>query len=466
MAYDTILARSFSSHDQKKLGCGAFVGCLIIALSLCTVFKPYLDPLPICQKIKHLRLPIMVAQKPYNFSANLSMVCSGVPTKETKQICNTSEPRSDVCETTGDVRIHGISSTIFVAPTSPTTHPGTHRSWIIRPYARKGDRTAMEGVKQFTVKKVTSSQELNLLLPHCTHKHTVPGIVFSTSGYVGNHFHDFTDVVVPLFLTSRQFAGEVKFLVANKQSWWITKYQAVLHKLSNYEIIDIDRESGVHCFPSIIIGLKRHKEFTIEPPYSMKDFRKFLRETYSLKREKVMELRDGEGKRRPRLLIIARRRTRTFVNPEEIIEMATSLGFEAVVIEAGPDLGRFAGIVNSCDVMMGVHGAGLTNIVFLPENAIFIQIVPLGGMEWLARTAFGEPAVEMNLKYLEYKIGDEESSLRREYPPDHQILRNPNSISKKGWLAFRSVYLDKQNVKLDVSRFRATLLEALKLLHQ
>lgn len=45
--YDSILARSFSRHEQKKLGCGAFFGCFIIALCICTIFKPYLGPLPV-----------------------------------------------------------------------------------------------------------------------------------------------------------------------------------------------------------------------------------------------------------------------------------------------------------------------------------------------------------------------------------------------------------------------------------
>lgn len=41
---------AFSSHDKKRLGyCGGFYGCLIIALGICTVFKPYLDPLPVCK---------------------------------------------------------------------------------------------------------------------------------------------------------------------------------------------------------------------------------------------------------------------------------------------------------------------------------------------------------------------------------------------------------------------------------
>jgi hypothetical protein len=40
------------------------------------------------------------------------------------------------------------------------------------------------------------------------------------------------------------------------------------------------------------------------------------------------------------------------------------------------DMPNFARLVNSADVMMGVHGAGLTNMVFLPSRAVLVQVVP------------------------------------------------------------------------------------------
>ncbi|XP_057514632.1 alpha-1,3-arabinosyltransferase XAT3-like [Actinidia eriantha] len=460
MTYNAIFARSFRSHDQKKFRCGAFAGCFIIAWTICTVFKPYFDPLPVL----NLQLSLAVGLKMLTREETSNPQVLEIKTKEVKPVCNLDDPRSDVCEMTGDIHIHGNSSTVFVILTDNIINSPENNSWTIRPYARKEDEFALRTVKEFTVKLVASSQQI----AHCNNSHNIPGVVFSTSGYSGNHFHAFTDIVIPLYLTSREFGGEVKFVITDKNSLWISKYQRVLQKLSNYDIIDIDREVGVHCFPSMILGLIKHREFNIDPSrypyYSMKDFRMFLREAYSLKREKAIKLGDGEG-RRPRLLIISRKRTRAFMNQGEIVDMAKTLGFKVVVTEADSNLSKFASAVNSCDVMMGVHGAGLTNILFLPENAIFIQIVPLGGLEWLAKADFGNPSKDMNLRYIDYKIGEEESSLRQQYPPDHQVFRNPNSISEQGWDAVKTIYLEKQNVKLDVGRFRPTLLQAMKLLH-
>lgn len=378
--------------------------------------------------------------------------------------------QTDFCDIDVNVRIHGESSTVFFASTDVEETSEANSTWKIRPYARKRDRTAMSRTREWSVKAMKASQEM----PQCTTNHSVPAILFSIGGYAGNQWHDFTDLLVPLFIAARKFNGEVQFLITDRKSWWVFKYQAILSKLSNYDIIYIDNETKVHCFPQAIVGLNRdQKELRIDPEkhsYSMRDFKEFLRSTYSLKRAKAVENRGGgrgrKKRQKPQLLMIARRRTRSFTNTGEISKMARKLGFKVIVTEPDMNLKKVAEVVNSCDVVMGVHGAGLTNILFLPENAVLIQIVPFGGADWLCTNFFGEPSKDMDLKYLEYKISLEESTLIQQYPKDHVVLRDPQTIEKQGWRAFKSIYLDKQNVSLDVNRFRPTLLKALELLQQ
>ncbi|KAF8399058.1 hypothetical protein HHK36_014924 [Tetracentron sinense] len=465
MLYDTILAKSFSRYERKKFGFWSLVGCLIIALSFFTVFKPSFGRLPTLKLQSAMSTGALTLLRIEDTS--ISKRLESKTKEETKSMCNILDPRSAFCEVEGDIRIHGNSSTIFVASSQMGTL-AENKSWSIRPYARKEDETAMGLVTELSVKSVVGHEEA----PHCTLYHNIPAILFSLGGYAGNHFHDFSDILVPLFLTSRQFNGEVQFLLSDSRSWWLTKFEKVLERLSKYETISIDRDSEIHCFPSVIVGLKYHKELSIDPSkspngYTMKDFRVFLRSSYSLKRATAIRIRDLAHDK-PRLLIISRRKTRSFTNEAEIAQMARNLGYQVVVAEANTatDLLKFAQIVNSCDVMMGIHGAGLTNIVFLPTNAILIQIVPLGGLEWLASHDFGNPALDMNIRYLEYKIKEEESSLIQQYPLDHAVFKDPLSFQKQGWETVRSIFMEKQNVKLDVSRFRATLSEALELLHQ
>ncbi|KAF5188326.1 Alpha-1,3-arabinosyltransferase XAT2 [Thalictrum thalictroides] len=541
MEYNTIFAKSFSRYEQKKFGITAFLGSLIILLSIFTVFKPSFHRLPILnlRVSMHAGLAMLMFEdsssppqqgdiiKPdiatdvikqeiaedvikqevlggglkqetakdvmkqevaediikQNIAKDASKqevsedVLEQEPAKDVikqevaedvpKPVCNVFEPRSDFCNIDRNIRIHGNSSTIYFTSSQMGIVAG-NETWRIRPYARKGDNTAMGAVSELSVRKIIDNQ----VTPSCTINHKVPAIVFSTGGYAGNHFHDFADVLVPLFVTARQFDGEVQFLVTNVKSFWLHKYKVILEALSRYEIIDMNKGNEVHCFPSGIVGLfQTHTELRIDPSkspkgYSMTDFRQFLRSSYSLKKNKAIRLRRDSRDKKPRLLIVSRKRTRSFTNEDEIVKMAKTLGFTVVVAEPGmTGLSEFAQIVNSCDVMMGVHGAGLTNLVFLPTNAILIQIVPWGRLEWISTQYFGEPAVGMNLKYLEYTIRKEESSLIQQYPIEHAVFKDPLSIHKQGWEALKSIYLEKQNVKLDVNRFKGTLLKALKLLH-
>ncbi|KAJ4974876.1 hypothetical protein NE237_008050 [Protea cynaroides] len=388
-----------------------------------------------------------------------------------KPICNVSDPRFDFCDAEGDVRIHGNSSTIFACSSQMGVLIGND-SWTVKPYSRKTDKTAMKSIQEFSVKAIGSGAHEEA--PSCTVNHSVPAIIFSTGGYAGNHFHAISDIIIPLFVTSAKFQGEVQFVVTNFQNYWIDKFQAILKQLSKYEIINIDTDKTVHCFPRMILGLKPYKDLTIDPlmslrGHSMKElFRQLIRKAYSLKKLTSIKMSDlpTGNKKPPRLLIISRKRSRAFQNVHEIADLAKSLGFEVVVSEATMNLDKFAKVVNSCDVMMGIHGAGLTNLVFLPTNAILIQVLPWGGFEWVATNFYGQPAMDMDSRYLEYKIKEEESSLLQHYPLDHPVFRDPTSVHKHDWAIFKSVYLDKQNVKINLDRFRVTLLQALKLLHQ
>ncbi|CAH8370299.1 unnamed protein product [Eruca vesicaria subsp. sativa] len=474
LLFDTILTRSFSKNQQKRLGYGAFIACLFFVSTLCTVFKHCLSPLPTMELqlsvdtgLRMLR--VTETQKPQALSSTTptsiskkQAISDGSKIEETVK-CK-KQSRTEVCELNGDVRVHGKSAMILAAITSAFSGNTT---WQMRPYARKRDPGAMNRVREWTVKLDKNGERLeNANFSRCVRNHSVPAMVFSLGGYSMNNFHAFTDIVVPLFTTARRFNGEVQFLVTNKNQAWINKFKEILRSLSNYDPINIDDEDETHCFTTVIIGLKIHPEYfhelTIDSSfseYSMSDFRRFLRDAYSLRTAAV----DPRRRRRPRMMILSRVGSRAFTNTDEIANAAGEIGFEVVVAEANTGLARFAETVNSCDVMLGVHGAGLTNMVFLPENAVVIQILPIGGFEWLAETDFGRPAKGMNLRYLEYKIRGEESSLVRQYGRDHEVVRNPKAFGKRGWMAFKATYL-VQNVTVDINRFKPVLAKAFELL--
>ncbi|KAM3345991.1 hypothetical protein ACQJBY_020482 [Aegilops geniculata] len=376
------------------------------------------------------------------------------PPREWKPLCDmTSNRRIDWCELDGDVRVHGAKATV--------TMVGAARAeeWRIRPYPRKVDPNAMRHVTNITVRSTTTPPGAGDE-DECAVRHSVPALLFSDRGYTGNYFHAYTDVILPLFLTAKRYGGEVQFLVSDMQMWWVGKFLPVFKSLSNYDLVDLAADNRTRCFRHVQVGLTCHADFSIDPlrapnGYSMVDFTKHMRGVYGLPRGLAVPAAGA----RPRLLLIARASTRRFVNADDIVRAAQKAGFEVVVSEGTHEVAPFAELANTCDAMLGVHGAGLTNMVFLPTGGVVIQVVPLGGLEFVAGY-FRAPSRDMGLKYLEYRIAPAESTLTEQYPPDHPIFTDPDGVKSKGWDSLKQVYLDKQDVRLDLKRFQPLLKKA------
>jgi capsular polysaccharide biosynthesis protein len=79
----------------------------------------------------------------------------------------------------------------------------------------------------------------------------------------------------------------------------------------------------------------------------------------------------------PRRIYVSRRfaRARYVVNDEEVTETLKGLGFHCVYLEDTP----FADQVNlfrHCELLVSIHGAALTNAVFMPANSKVIEFYP------------------------------------------------------------------------------------------
>ncbi|EMS65844.1 putative glycosyltransferase AER61 [Triticum urartu] len=340
-----------------------------------------------------------------------------------KVVCIAS-PYSYTCDVFGDVRTNGTAHTVTLVPA--TSRP-ERREWSIQAYARFN----MTGIPNVTVTQLDSTSALSPA-PACTVTHRVPAIVLALGGHLGNYFHDFSDALVPLFVASRRYGGE------------------------EFNIV-----------PELVPG---------GVPLSMLNFTAFLRETYSLPRAAPIRLTnkkssppvDGKKMKKPRLMLLDRGHYRKLVNVPEIVKAAEKAGFEVTIADPrfNVRVKELALSVNSFDVLLGVHGAGLTNSAFLPPGAVVIQVVPYGKLEPMAQREFGDPAANMGLRYLEYSISVEESTLLETLGPDHPAIKDPDSVHRSGWDKVAEYYLGKQNVRVDVQRFAPTLALALDHLRQ
>jgi hypothetical protein len=382
----------------------------------------------------------------------------------TAVVCSSAGRFSESCEMSGDIRINGTSRWVSLVPSSRSSSE-ERREWKVRPYSRRN----VDAVEKVTITQLPDQSGA----PRCTATYAVPAILFAVGGLTGNIFHDYADVLVPLFVASRRYGGEVQFLIANlgERPWWPGKYRALLRRLSRYDVVDLDEGAHVRCFRNLAVGLHIHKEFTIVPELeggvTLADFARFQREALGLPRHEAASLaREPETK--PRLMLLHRSHFRKFANEDEVFGAAWAAGFEAELVELRSDMPieEQARTLNSFDVLLGIHGAGLTAEVFMPPGGVMIQVVPFGKLEYMARIEYDEPAADMGLKYIDYLIGLDESTLPGILGWDHPAVTDPDSIHRRGWATLYDFYLRKQDIRINVTRFAQTLAQAMDHLRQ
>ncbi|KAK6931300.1 Glycosyltransferase 61 [Dillenia turbinata] len=379
--------------------------------------------------------------------------------------CDRSRYKYDICTINGPNVLNPTISTFFaVDPTNST--PSTPSIEKIKPQPRKWQEKPMSRVNHVTL--ISGGP----IRPNCEIQHSVPALVFSIGNFNGNYWHDFADGLIPLFITVKSFFHDQDFVMVIDQSYdyFINKYRDLLHGLSKQRIIRMDGENTTHCFPWAIIGLITHGHMTINPnwlpsPITLHHFRDFLAQTYGGRNKHTISLHQPSARSRPRLVFACRHHGgRVILNYVEAKQAMEEVGFEVIEFEPtiNSNLRENFAIVNSSHALLGVHGAGLTHFLFLRPGSPFLQIVLIGQDE-PAEICFRNPSPYLGLDYLEYKINVYESSYLDKYGQDDVVLNNPEALLKDGWnKELQELYLIKQDVKLDLSRFRPYLEETYK----
>lgn len=416
--------------------------------------------------------------------------CSFVPNGTI--CCDRNSIRSDICLMKGDLRIDAKTSSVFLyrgnnlsdsvlGPSDSDDDNEVLQHEKIRPYTRKWEPDAMGTVTQLNLvaKKGNPGSSRR-----CDVQHNVPAMFFSTSGYTGNLYHEFNDGIIPLFITTQHLNKQVVFVIVDYHEWWMMKYGDIISELSDYPVIDFSGDNRTHCFPEAIVGLRIHDELTIDPSLmkgnkTINDFRNLLDRAYWPRIRGLIQdeerqaqlspsqaapvelLKEKRNLQKPKLVIISRNGSREILNQDSLVKLAEGIGFSVEIVRPvkTSELARIYRVLNASDVLVGVHGAALTHYLFMKAGSVFIQIIPLG-TDWASETYFGESSLKFGIKYVAYKILPSESSLSDRYAKNDPVLLDPDTVNQRGWEVTKEVYLDHQNVRLNLRRFEKQLLRA------
>lgn len=220
---------------------------------------------------------------------NLELNCAG--TESTARLpgtideeyyfqCDRSQFRSDICNLRGDIRLLSHNKTKSFVLYTPNSLPS--RTETLKPYTRKWEEGSMSSVNELSLRtQIASSPRRN-----CDVLHTVPGVVFSTAGYTGNLYHEFNDGLIPLWISTQHLNREVVVVISSFHDWWYTKYSDVMAQITKYEIVDLEEDKRVHCFPEIEAGLHIHGELAVNPKRmpqmeTIRGFREVLSRAYN-----------------------------------------------------------------------------------------------------------------------------------------------------------------------------------------
>jgi hypothetical protein len=122
---------------------------------------------------------------------------SGIPFPGAERFeCNRESPLTDYCVLRGDVPVDFRTGGVFLIASILT----------VRPYARKWDDPVMASVTEQKLRSVNARAEPEA--PQCTSYQDSPGVLFSAGGHSGAIFHDFNEVLLPLFQTTQVHRGK------------------------------------------------------------------------------------------------------------------------------------------------------------------------------------------------------------------------------------------------------------------
>lgn len=199
--------------------------------------------------------------------------------------------------------------------------------------------------------------------------YSLAGTTLSLYGNVenatGNIGHWMIDGLSRLFLALKNHSlDEIDHVLVPKLKYEFQRQSINSLGITNQKIVEIDALECVFCERIIVTTAPRGFSSSNTPGWIVDGYRQSLLST------------QGTAQVRKRIYISRRDAgSRKFVNEEAIIECLEGFGFEAIEMSSY-DFGEKVALFANADVVVGLTGAGLTNVLFCRSDAIVLELFP------------------------------------------------------------------------------------------
>lgn len=375
------------------------------------------------------------------------------------QACACHMPNLTSAPTHSQVNVHDKSFRLLACNASTPRGRMT-----VKPFPRKQFPHSLDTVTELALESVDAPSDDAALEAEleCSEVHEVPAIVFSTAGHTGNYYHDMNDGWVPIFITSYPYEREVVFIIADPVGWWFDKYAGMINAMTKYPVLKLGEDQPVHCFREVKFGLISHGDMAVDetlPPHIKLEW---LGQRWAKTAGfPVLPTRVSGPTPGPLKLGWVHRaeKERNVLNEQEVLDKARSMGFEVTLLNRFRNMEEMFQTIQPLDVLMGLHGSGLSNFIFMRGNCVLIQLVPFE-LGWFSDNSFGIGAQISRVKYISPTLSWNESSLSEQFSEDSEVHLHPEQINARdGWQAWAHYYLEA-NVTMKMETVENALQEA------
>ncbi|KAK9817099.1 hypothetical protein WJX72_009545 [[Myrmecia] bisecta] len=287
-----------------------------------------------------------------------------------------------------------------------------------------------------------------------------PAMLVDAAPWTDNVFHFYNDFLMPVFQTANQhgWVPEAQYAdgqrVPNPQESPVTlialtpwPYKADWSYLTNFITSDqrtIESAGGL-CYETLVVEvstllnwyINREGDWWTQRSEALFKFQNFLSQASKLYEQSrgnwpLLDFRTSTsngGQQRPRVTLASRTHSRGIMNEPEIISWINArYDVNVTITEFRLTPYEAMELMQHTDVFIGMHGAGMTNMLYIKPGASVVQLHPYGWQlpngEMIRGFYYKNMVKANNAHYLEWVNPFPEKAFMREmdFPP-----QNPNT---------------------------------------